>query len=156
MHYLQSFPTRRSSDLDLLVRLLQRGAKQLAEAVEVRLQVRLVQVPAVDAPGGPWIDAVGETQADALAGEPVREDRKSTRLNSSHLVFSYAVFCMKKNNATTSILLTVVIFMFNVVAPVAVSQSVVEDCNAYRVHTIKINTLTATVSCDYHLILVHI
>src|SRR5256885_10080301 len=26
------------------------------------------------------------------------EDRKSTRLNSSHLVISYAVFCLKKNN----------------------------------------------------------
>src|SRR5256885_7315543 len=25
-----------------------------------------------------------------------REDRKSTRLNSSHLVISYAVFCLKK------------------------------------------------------------
>src|ERR1039457_7608107 len=25
-------------------------------------------------------------------------DRKSTRLNSSHLVISYAVFCLKKNN----------------------------------------------------------
>src|SRR5256885_11160888 len=27
-------------------------------------------------------------------------DRKSTRLNSSHLVISYAVFCLKKNNET--------------------------------------------------------
>src|SRR2546426_3506513 len=26
----------------------------------------------------------------------MREDRKSTRLNSSHLVISYAVFCLKK------------------------------------------------------------
>src|SRR5688500_16870115 len=26
----------------------------------------------------------------------IREDRKSTRLNSSHLVISYAVFCLKK------------------------------------------------------------
>src|SRR5256885_12401944 len=26
-------------------------------------------------------------------------DRKSTRLNSSHLVISYAVFCLKKKNA---------------------------------------------------------
>src|SRR5580658_10905401 len=26
------------------------------------------------------------------------EDRKSTRLNSSHLVSSYAVFCLKKKN----------------------------------------------------------
>src|SRR5690349_22418373 len=34
------------------------------------------------------------------------EDRKSTRLNSSHVEISYAVFCLKKkkhtNNATTS------------------------------------------------------
>src|SRR5256885_11629488 len=28
--------------------------------------------------------------------ERVAEDRKSTRLNSSHLVISYAVFCLKK------------------------------------------------------------
>src|SRR6516162_10943429 len=27
-----------------------------------------------------------------------RPDRKSTRLNSSHLVISYAVFCLKKKN----------------------------------------------------------
>src|SRR5256885_11760994 len=30
------------------------------------------------------------------AGRAVGEDRKSTRLNSSHLVISYAVFCLKK------------------------------------------------------------
>src|SRR5256885_4379771 len=28
-------------------------------------------------------------------------DRKSTRLNSSHLVISYAVFCLKKKNHST-------------------------------------------------------
>src|SRR5438132_6630631 len=28
-------------------------------------------------------------------------DRKSTRLNSSHTVISYAVFCLKKKNITT-------------------------------------------------------
>src|SRR2546426_5377468 len=28
----------------------------------------------------------------------LRGDRKSTRLNSSHLVISYAVFCLKKKN----------------------------------------------------------
>src|SRR5256885_4140617 len=42
-----------------------------------------------------------------LEGRPVREgmqalyadpDRKSTRLNSSHLVISYAVFCLKKKH----------------------------------------------------------
>src|SRR5256885_4551949 len=29
-----------------------------------------------------------------------RLDRKSTRLNSSHLVISYAVFCLKKKKST--------------------------------------------------------
>src|SRR6266566_7111476 len=29
-----------------------------------------------------------------------RPDRKSTRLNSSHLVISYAVFCLKKKKKT--------------------------------------------------------
>src|SRR5256885_6336609 len=29
---------------------------------------------------------------------PLTTDRKSTRLNSSHLVISYAVFCLKKKN----------------------------------------------------------
>src|ERR1022692_4980393 len=32
---------------------------------------------------------------------PSRRDRKSTRLNSSHLVISYAVFCLKKKNIQT-------------------------------------------------------
>src|SRR2546426_5080052 len=31
------------------------------------------------------------------------EDRKSTRLNSSHLVISYAVFCLKKKKNETKI-----------------------------------------------------
>src|SRR6266508_6018213 len=29
---------------------------------------------------------------------PPRRDRKSTRLNSSHVAISYAVFCLKKKN----------------------------------------------------------
>src|SRR5258708_24597467 len=31
----------------------------------------------------------------------VGADRKSTRLNSSHQIISYAVFCLKKNKNTT-------------------------------------------------------
>src|SRR5436189_4562175 len=31
-----------------------------------------------------------------LVGREAREDRKSTRLNSSHRCISYAVFCLKK------------------------------------------------------------
>src|SRR5256885_9955532 len=34
------------------------------------------------------------------AAAPLPRDRKSTRLNSSHLVISYAVFCLKKKNET--------------------------------------------------------
>src|SRR5260221_5578467 len=34
--------------------------------------------------------------ATERAGAPADRDRKSTRLNSSHTVISYAVFCLKK------------------------------------------------------------
>src|SRR3989454_2391929 len=37
----------------------------------------------------------GTTSTDATS-----PDRKSTRLNSSHLVISYAVFCLKKKKTT--------------------------------------------------------
>src|SRR5258705_9194682 len=35
---------------------------------------------------------------DALSAHASKPDRKSTRLNSSHLGISYAVFCLKKKN----------------------------------------------------------
>src|SRR5256885_11336263 len=43
-----------------------------------------------------------QREVHRLVGHPVKsvsessKDRKSTRLNSSHLVISYAVFCLKK------------------------------------------------------------
>src|SRR5256885_7972721 len=54
----------------------------------------------------PWLDwrAAGLWDASVwwwlAASVAVHTDRKSTRLNSSHLVISYAVFCLKKK--TTS------------------------------------------------------
>src|SRR5207253_8103771 len=40
--------------------------------------------------------STGENQHDA-SGRPSQDgDRKSTRLNSSHVAISYAVFCLKK------------------------------------------------------------
>src|SRR5258708_24387484 len=36
------------------------------------------------------------TAAERLAFQRERIDRKSTRLNSSHQIISYAVFCLKK------------------------------------------------------------
>src|SRR5207244_6922839 len=35
-----------------------------------------------------------------LAVEEIHKDRKSTRLNSSHQIISYAVFCLKKKTNT--------------------------------------------------------
>src|SRR3712207_7355618 len=42
------------------------------------------------------VDAYGDRRGQRLVGEHSREDRKSTRLNSSHANISYAVFCLKK------------------------------------------------------------
>src|SRR5688500_19652677 len=41
----------------------------------------------------------------------VYQDRKSTRLNSSHLVISYAVFCLKKKKT---------VYMTNIILPTRV------------------------------------
>src|SRR4051812_49946463 len=38
--------------------------------------------------------------AKSKAQEGGSQDRKSTRLNSSHMSISYAVFCLKKKNPT--------------------------------------------------------
>src|SRR5215475_1775868 len=40
--------------------------------------------------------------AIACGHRQVLDDRKSTRLNSSHVKISYAVFCLKKKNTSTS------------------------------------------------------
>src|SRR5438874_5291997 len=41
-------------------------------------------------------DAHGVTAAEEQEGGDAVRDRKSTRLNSSHVEISYAVFCLKK------------------------------------------------------------
>src|SRR5256885_8347982 len=41
-------------------------------------------------------------EAFVVAINNVKPDRKSTRLNSSHLVISYAVFCLKKKKTITA------------------------------------------------------
>src|SRR2546426_4431781 len=45
-----------------------------------------------------------------------RGDRKSTRLNSSHLVISYAVFCLKKKSTrlnSSHLVISYAVFCFN-------------------------------------------
>src|SRR5258708_29675610 len=56
-------------------------------------------------PGAGSPDDAGTSAAsgeELMTGRPFR-DRKSTRLNSSHQIISYAVFCLKKKNETTAI-----------------------------------------------------
>src|SRR3712207_7849046 len=57
-----------------------------------RAALAAVKVRALDAAGRPVTSGVGSV-ADLAAPD---EDRKSTRLNSSHANISYAVFCLKK------------------------------------------------------------
>src|SRR3712207_7483544 len=48
------------------------------------------------------VDALGRRDVDLDAVAEAEEDRKSTRLNSSHANISYAVFCLKKKKKLTS------------------------------------------------------
>src|SRR5260221_1788829 len=50
-------------------------------------------------PTSPCIRFIVSARATSVRGrQNVYIDRKSTRLNSSHTVISYAVFCLKKKN----------------------------------------------------------
>src|SRR2546426_3228552 len=59
-----------------------------------RAEARLSRPPR--APGSPQARGVAHNGRSA----DQQRDRKSTRLNSSHLVISYAVFCLKKKKKT--------------------------------------------------------
>src|SRR5437870_7223053 len=64
------------------------------------------QVGSVRRPAGPGYSSASTQQefrrASILSGkkQAVARDRKSTRLNSSHVAISYAVFCLKKKTKT--------------------------------------------------------
>src|SRR5690606_41946623 len=94
-HTLHSFPTRRSSDLEAVTEAASaRAAGNGAERYERTGEAtgpRGVHVRALRHRGAPG------RRVQRLYGELGHaEDRKSTRLNSSHVKISYAVFCLKK------------------------------------------------------------
>src|SRR5690606_41047962 len=91
--HLPSFPTRRSSDLrSLLRRVLQEyAAEGLRPVVASELEFFLFE-PNPD-PLRPFEPPRG---LDGRTSDAAGADRKSTRLNSSHVKISYAVFCLKK------------------------------------------------------------
>src|SRR5437660_8029393 len=80
--YLHSFPTRRSSDLYL--------ATIAADIVNASLMTD------VTTPCWLWESSKGGRYGGQAWSASRTSDRKSTRLNSSHVAISYAVFCLKK------------------------------------------------------------
>src|SRR2546430_13063846 len=70
--------------------------------VAAALEGRHVHRPAQERPPRVRPDAAAPTPLRSLKpsrpGRYVTQDRKSTRLNSSHSQISYAVFCLKKKN----------------------------------------------------------
>src|SRR5256885_12501678 len=68
------------------------GAETVGAALARAARTRRALAPA----GRRLVDGRGAERVARHLEEALREDRKSTRLNSSHLVISYAVFCLKK------------------------------------------------------------
>src|SRR5207253_9906303 len=95
---LHSFPTRRSSDLDTGNNGragwgFRRSGRQSAggTAARRRISTDRVRAPATRSRGGKSPPPSPCRRAGGLR----TLDRKSTRLNSSHVAISYAVFCLK-------------------------------------------------------------
>src|SRR5207244_11103813 len=90
-----SFPTRRSSDLgttwlEELIGLAEAGGSGLDLAKEIYAEAYGHREELC----GPYATVI-DIDPDKLAS-PDEVDRKSTRLNSSHQIISYAVFGLKK------------------------------------------------------------
>src|SRR5204863_9965502 len=97
LRHLHSFPTRRSSDLTNIIYGLSLGYESafipvLALSVTVCVSFQLAGMYGIA------MAAIGmiSTIPMAAMAMPYMPDRKSTRLNSSHVEISYAVFCLKK------------------------------------------------------------
>src|SRR5690606_40777395 len=84
---LHSFPTRRSSDLP-----------EWRSGSRVRRQGR---PHGHEAQRRHVFHGARRAHVFERRNDPARRDRKSTRLNSSHVKISYAVFCLKKKTTKT-------------------------------------------------------
>src|SRR5207244_12440363 len=92
---LRSFPTRRSSDL----------AKSLGATLSLNCDMTPPLVGKYYSGSAARSSFVRRSErifsavmGSDITAEKIRSDRKSTRLNSSHQIISYAVFCLKKKN----------------------------------------------------------
>src|SRR3712207_8322945 len=67
-----------------------------------RAQVRCRTVEPLGGRGELRVEALQASRERLQLGRVLLEDRKSTRLNSSHANISYAVFCLKKKTIISS------------------------------------------------------
>src|SRR5699024_11763368 len=69
-------------------------------------EVMPIAQPVVEESSAPMESSVSVAETTLAAPEEIStqnvSDRKSTRLNSSHVSISYAVFCLKKKNNSSS------------------------------------------------------
>src|SRR5690606_40868533 len=94
---LHSFPTRRSSDLETIrlsgpVSTLLEWDDAIPAFDELMLEVK--RIAQVRSQG--LAEHCPVLTREVVESAQMQEDRKSTRLNSSHVKISYAVFCLKK------------------------------------------------------------
>src|SRR5690606_40189437 len=93
---LSTFPTRRSSDLCFISRLSiindQAHFNAQRHSIGHTAQNTFINVKRS------FAEAVAHIFERSIARVADNRDRKSTRLNSSHVKSSYAVFCLKKKN----------------------------------------------------------
>src|SRR5207248_9978977 len=96
--YLHSFPTRRSSDLIIPFTLpigKEKDFRGVVDVVHMKAyelgadgQAKEIEIPSE---GREYVDKTRERLVELVAESDDAQDRKSTRLNSSHRTISYAV-----------------------------------------------------------------
>src|SRR5690606_41840708 len=95
--HLRSFPTRRSSDLSTNTGPVENRVQELTNIVwggrDIATAVREV-------PSSTLVKIQLLAGVSSEKNKVNDQDRKSTRLNSSHVKISYAVFCLKKKKNT--------------------------------------------------------
>src|SRR5699024_11432428 len=91
--HLHSFPTRRSSDLVVTIVNCLHILKTLPKLSTRKLNALSMKITNV-------LEKFLKHTVNNIRLLP-KPDRKSTRLNSSHVSISYAVFCLKKKKTHT-------------------------------------------------------
>src|SRR5262245_62613291 len=94
MPHRHSVPTRRSSDLLVVLQGIAEREEPLPDIAAAQECLHVVG-PASQVARQPMQRLPQPVGIEVV----LDQDRKSTRLNSSHLGISYAVFCLKKNRS---------------------------------------------------------